>query len=329
MKVLVTGASGFLGGALARRAAADGHAVRGFVRDARRWSDPPPAAEIVVGDLSDPGALVRAAEGCDAVLHAAALVKMWVRDRREFDRVNVQGLGHVAAAARAAGARLVYVSSFLALGPSDGTVLDEQSRRSDAAFRNDYERTKWVGDQLARHLATTGLDVVRLYPGVAYGPGALSAGNHVVGMLLQHARGKLPGILGAGDLRLCLAFVDDVSAGAMRALERAAPGSAYILGGENRTVRELFEAFHAASGIAPPRRKIPFVLAGLVGRLQRWRARLLGIEPELTDEVVQIYRHEWAYSSARAERELGYQITPLVEGVRRTVAWLRESRRLT
>jgi farnesol dehydrogenase len=118
--------------------------------------------------------------------------------------------------------------------------------------------------------------------------------------------------------------VDDVARGLVAALERAAPGSGYILGGENRTARELFAALEEATGIAPPRRSVPFSVARLVGRLQRWRAELTSIPPELTDEVVDAYRHEWAYSSARAEADLGYRITPLREGIARTAAWLRE-----
>jgi nucleoside-diphosphate-sugar epimerase len=117
--------------------------------------------------------------------------------------------------------------------------------------------------------------------------------------------------------------VEDVADGIAAAIDRARPGSAYILGGENRTVAELFRVFEAASGIPAPRRHIPYGLAGLVGRVQRLWAEVGGREPTLTDEVVEIYRHEWAYSSARAERELGYKITPFAEGVVRTVAWLR------
>lgn len=323
MRVLVTGATGFVGGRVAGRLAQAGHEVRGFVRDPARWTGRPAGAETFVGDLRDAESVRRAAEGCDAVFHAAALVKMWVPDRRQFDRVNVQGLGHVIEAVRRTGARLAYVSSFMALGPTDGDPHDEETPRSTMDFHNDYERTKWVADQMARHLATTGFPIVRIYPGVVFGPGALSDGNHVVHLLLQHARGKLPGLLGPGDLRQCFAFADDVVEGAAAALERARPGSAYILGGENRTARELFAAFERATGIAAPRRRIPFALAGLVGRLQRWRAALLHVEPELTDEVVGIYRHEWAYSSERAVRELGYRITPFEEAVATTVDWLR------
>lgn len=328
MRILVTGTSGFLGGRIARAIAARGHRVRGFVRDPSRWRDRPEGAEVFAGDVTDAAALERAAKDCEAVVHTAALVKAWARDRSAFDRVNVDGLRHAASAARAAGARLLYCSSFIALGPTDGRVFDEDTPRASGPFHNDYERTKAEADGLARRLAAAGEPIVRLYPGVAYGPGSLTAGNHVVEMLLRHARGKLPGLLGRGDRRLCLTFVEDIAAGFAEALERAPDGSAYILGGDNRTLVELFEAFARASGIPPPRRRIPYGIAKLAGTLERWLAEATGREPSLTDQVVEIYRHEWAYSSDRARRDIGYRVTALEEGIARTVAWLREIGRL-
>ena len=324
MKVLVTGATGYLGGRVASRLAAAGHEVRALVRDPSRWTRAGDDIEIVAGDVTDAAAFAGAAKGCAAVLHAAALVRSWVRNRSEYDRVNLGGFRNAVLAARQADSKLVYVSSFIALGPTDGATFDEDMPRATTSFHNDYERTKWAADQAARALARDGFPIVRLYPGVVYGPGERTAGNHVVSLLLQHARGRLPGYLGKGDLRQCFAYVEDVSSGLVAAVERAAPGSGYVLGGENRTARELFAAFESAAGIAAPRRSVPFWVAGIVGKVQRWRAELTNVPPELTDEVVAIYRHEWAYSSTRAERDLGYRITPLAEGIARTVAWLRE-----
>ena len=325
MRVLVTGVTGFLGGRVAESLASAGHAVRGLSRSSGRWAGRPPGAEERLGDVTDPRALREAAEGCDAVVHAAAWVRNWAKDRSIFDRINVGGLRNAADAARTAGAKLVYTSSFVALGPTDGAVLDEESPRAPGSPHNDYERTKWEADRLARELAATDLAVVRLYPGVVFGPGAVTAGNHVVQSLLQHARGKLPGLLGRGDRRLCFAYVDDVARGFVAAVERAGPGTAYILGGENRTLVDLFEAFARRTGVPPPRVRIPYSVATMIGWFQRKRADWFGIEPELTDEVVGIYRHEWAYSSARAERELDYRVTPFDEAVASTVAWLRRS----
>ena len=324
MRVLVTGVTGFLGGRVAEGLVSAGHAVRGLVRDPGRWASRPPEAEAVQGDVTDAASFLRAARGSQAIVHCAALVKVWVRDRREFDRTNLEGLKHAVDAAREARARLVYTSSFIALGPTDGRVFDEDTPRLVGRFHNDYERTKWLADQLARQVAADGFPIVRLYPGIAYGPGASTPGNHVVRLLLQHARGSLPGMLGRGDRRMCFAYVDDVVKGFVAALERAPLGSGYVLGGENRTTRELFDAFQKASGVAPPTRRIPFWAAAMAGKLKRWRAELTGVEPDVTDQVVGIYRHDWAYSSARAERELNYRITPFQDGIRETTEWLRK-----
>ena len=328
MKVLVTGVTGFLGGRVAARLSAEGHAVRGFVRDEARWSGRPSGAEASVGDVLDPASLRRAMAGCDAVVHCAAMVTSWAKDKSVFDRVNVGGLRNVLDAAAAAKARLIYTSSFVALGPTDGAVFDEGTPHGPTAPYNDYERTKLAADRLARDAAAEGRAIVRIYPGVVYGPGTITAGNHVVQNLILHAKGKLPGMLGAGDRRMSFAYVDDVTSGFAAALAHAKDGRGYILGGDNKTLVDLFRAFQAETGIKPPRIKIPYAAARMVGRFQRWRAELFGVEPELTDEVVRIYAHEWAYSSARAQAELGYRVSPLEGGVAKTVAWLRAEGRL-
>lgn len=323
MRVLVTGGTGFLGGRVVEHLAARGHEVCALVRDPGAAPAIAPSAERVAGDVTDRDSVGRAARGCGAIVHAAALVRNWAADRRAFDCVNVEGFETVAHVAGEVRARLLYVSSFLALGPSRGTPRDEDATVDPGACHNDYQRTKAEADRRARALGRLGHDIVRVYPGVVFGPGRLTAGNHVVRLLLEHARGKLPGMLGRGDLRQSFAFVDDVVEGVRAALETAPPGSGYVLGGENRTARELFLAFERASGIPAPTRRIPFAVASFIGRIARWRADRTGVEPQLTDEVVRIYREEWAYTSAAAERDLGYRITPFEAAIARTVDWLR------
>jgi NAD+-dependent farnesol dehydrogenase len=323
VKVLLTGATGFLGRAVARRLDAAGHELRLLVREGSVLDDLPEGAELVRGDVTEQASMRRAAFGCQAVLHMAALVKMWVPDRAHFDAVNVGGLLNALGAAREAGARLVYTSSFIAVGPTGAEPADE-SRRHPGTYRNDYERTKAVADGLAQQEIDRGQDVVRLYPGVIYGPGALTDGNLVVKMMLDHLRGALPGIIGPGDRVWSYAFVDDVAEGHVQALEKGRAGERYFLAGENVTMDALFALIADLTGVPAPRRHIPYAVAWALG-LGMWSwAELTGHEPKLTHQVVNVFREHWAYSSAKAEAELGYRCRSLREGLRVTLEWLRD-----
>jgi farnesol dehydrogenase len=322
MKLFLTGGTGFLGKRVAGCLAGSGHDVVALAR--RRPSDGamPAGVRVVLGDVTDLDSLVAGAEGAEAIVHAAALVKVWVRDQTAFDRVNVGGLRNVLEAARRLSIpRILYTSSFIALGPTDGATADESWERR-LPPHNAYERTKTEADRLARQACRDGAPIVTVYPGVVYGEGELTDGSLMTRTVRDFARGRIPGYLGSGDQRICYAYMDDVVEGHRLALERGAPGRGYILGGENASWKELYATLARLTGRPAPTRHLPFWALRLAGRALRWQARVTGIEPPLTDEVVEIYRHDWAYSSQRAQQELGYRITPLEEGMRRTLAWL-------
>jgi farnesol dehydrogenase len=326
MKVFLTGGTGFLGKRVAARLAAAGHTVRALVRPSSPRGRMPETVATTPGDVTDLGSLERGAEGCDAIVHSAALVKMWVRDRRDFDRINVEGLANILEAGRrAAVQRILYTSSFIALGPTDGRIADESWLHQPGGHHNDYERTKAAADLVARKAAEAGAPLVTVYPGVVYGAGELTDGSLMTRTILDFMKRKVPGYLGSGHQRICYAYIDDVVEGHLLALERARAGSRYILGGPNATYRELYALLASITGTPAPTRHLPFWLMALAGRLMRWRADFTGIEPMITDEVVEVYRHDWAYSSERAAADLGYRITPLEEGLRRTVEWLRSA----
>jgi len=323
MKVLLTGATGFLGRAVARRLVAHGHALRVLARPTSRLADLPEGIETAIGDVTDAASFVRAAEGCSAVMHLAALVKVWVPEPERFEATNVGGLRNALAAARAAGGRLVYTSSFIALGPSGEGAHDAALPHPGPPFRNPYERTKATADAAARAAADSGDDVVILYPGVVYGPGDMTEANIVARMIADHLNGRLPGLVGPGDRRWSYSFVEDVAEGHALALEKGRPGDRFVLGGENATLARVFDLVREITGKAPPRLRIPYPLASAVGRAQWLWAELTGHPPQLTHGEVFVFREEWACDSARAARELGYEWRPLAEGLRETIRWLR------
>ncbi len=323
MRVLLTGATGCLGRSGARHLAAHGHALRVLARATSRTHGLPEGTETAIGDVTDAASLLRAAEGCAAVVHMAALVKVWVPDPERFEATNLGGLRNALAAARAAGARLVYTSSVIALGPSGSGELDASRPHPGPPYRNPYERTKALADAEAREAAARGDDVVILYPGVVYGPGDLTEGNMVVRMVADHLAGRLPGLVGPGDRRWSYAFVEDVAEGHALALEKSRPGDRFVLGGENATLRRLFALVQELAGARPPRLHIPYGVASALGRAQWLWAELTGHPPQLTHGEVFVFREDWACDSARAVRELGYEWRPLAEGLRDTLRWLR------
>jgi farnesol dehydrogenase len=328
MKVLVTGGTGFLG----RRIVAElsqRHEVRLLVRPTASRKRFPEGMDFAQGDVTDRASLELAAAGCDAVVHAAALVKI-LAPPADFDRINLGGIENVLRAAEGSGSisKVVYVSSFIALGPTEngpGGMLDETAEIRERTWINDYERTKALADRRARRAIDDGAPLNVVYPGVIYGPGEMTEGNIVVHHILDLIRRKLPGLIGSPDRRWNYVFVDDVARGVALALETAPIGGRYVLGGENVRLGDFYALVEKLTGVPVPKRRIPDGIATAAGALQKGWARLTGGTPKLTPDLVEIYRHDWAYDSGRAEKELGYRGRPFADGLASTVSWLKES----
>jgi farnesol dehydrogenase len=327
MKVLVTGGTGFLGRAIVRELAPR-HALRLLVRPRASRERFPEGVEFAPGDVVDRPSLGEAMRGSDALVHAAALVKI-MAPAAEFDRINLGGLDNVLGAAREAGlSRCLYVSSFIALGPTErgpGGVLDDDAPPADRVWINDYERTKTIADRAARAAIAAGAPLGVVYPGVIYGPGEFTEGKIVVRPNIDLKHRRLPALVGKPERRWNYAFVEDVARGVAAALERGPDGGRYVLGGEIVTLAEFYRQVGVAGGFAPPGRRMPDSLAALAGAAMKLGARLTGGVPKLTPDLVEIYRHDWAYSSARAESQLGYRPRTLAEGLRETMAWLQKT----
>ncbi|KAL3603847.1 hypothetical protein D5086_004706 [Populus alba] len=190
MKALVTGASGYLGGRLCHGLLKQGHSVRALVRRTSDISElPPPSSggvfELAYGDITDYQSLLDAFSGCQVIFHAAAIVEPWLPDPSKFFSVNVGGLKNVVQAAKETKTieKVIYTSSMVALGSTDGYVADESQVHHEKYFYTEYERSKVAADNVASQAAAEGLPIVTLYPGVVYGPGKLTTGNALAKML--------------------------------------------------------------------------------------------------------------------------------------------------
>jgi farnesol dehydrogenase len=324
--ILLTGGTGYLGRWILRALRARGREVRLLAREPAGCGDlAGPGVEVVRGDVTDRASVEAACRGAGAVVHAAATVSSWEKDASLFERVNVEGLRTCALAAQAAGAApFLFVSSIFVLGPTDGITGDESLPVSAGReFHTDYERTKTLAELEARERAERGLPLVTVYPGVLYGPGPARQANLVTALVLEAAAGRLRGLPGGGARRWCFTPVEDAGEGVARALEAGRPGDRFVLGGENATLREFFDLVAAKGGPSVPRRSIPHAALAAAGLLGEVVARMGGPRPRITRGAAGMFRHDWAFTSRRAERALGWKPRPLPEGVEGLLAFLR------
>jgi dihydroflavonol-4-reductase len=319
---LVTGASGFVGSAVARVLIARGHKVRVMVRptsDRRNLAGLD--VEIFTGDLTDPASLARAVAGCRYLAHVAADYRIWVPDPDAMLRANVDGSIAILRAAAAAGVeRSVYCSSVAALGlNADGTPADEATELLEAGIVGTYKRSKHRAELAVLDLARQGMNVVIVNPAAPVGPRDIKP-TPTGKMILDAAAGRVPAYVDTG---LNVVHVDDVAEGHALALERGRSGEKYILGGENLRLQELLTLVCTIAGKSPPRIRLPIGAVWPVAWALEGIARLTGTEPLVTRDHLKMARKKMFFSSAKAMRELGYAPRPVRVAVEDAVAWFR------
>ena len=320
---LVTGATGFVGSAVARALAARGHRLRLLVRPGgdRRNLDGLDA-ELVQGDLLDPASLARAVAGCRFLFHVAADYRLWVPDPAAMLAANVQGTGALMQAARDAGVeRIVYCSSVAALGlVGDGTPGTETTPVDAAKIVGTYKQSKHQAEQAVRRMVRDGgLPAVIVNPSAPVGPRDVKP-TPTGRMILDAASGRMPAYIDTG---LNVVHVDDVAEGHCLALERGQAGESYILGGEDLSMSALLALVAEASGRRAPRLRLPLAPLVPVAFLNEAVARMARIEPRVTREMLAMARKKMFFSSAKAREALGYAPRPAREAVRDAVAWFR------
>jgi len=322
---LVTGATGFVGSAVARTLLARGHSLRLLVRpggDRSNIAGLP--AELAEGDLTDPASLARAADGCRYLVHVAADYRLWVPDPEAMLRANVNGSRALLLAAQSRGVeRMVYCSSVAALGlVGDGSVADETTPVHPDKIVGVYKRSKYLAEQAVLELVRTeDMPVVIVNPSTPVGPRDIKP-TPTGKMIRDAATGRMPAFVETG---LNIVHVDDVAEGHVLALERGVIGERYILGGEDFSLGALFALVAKVAGRQPPRIKLPLAPLYPVALACEALARF-GIEPVVTRETLAMARKKMFFSSAKAQAELGYAPRPAVQAIEDAVAWFAEKR---
>jgi dihydroflavonol-4-reductase len=320
MKVLITGGTGFIGSQLCAACVARGDDVRVLRRASaslRAMAGLP--IEYVIGDLLDVEAVARAVAGCDLVLHAGAISSYWRARRQQIYQVNVEGTRLVMEAClRANVPRVVYTSSAAAIGIASNGLANEETPFDPLSASFAYADSKRQAEAVVRDAVARGLSAVIVNPAVVIG-----AADHYLNsgsLVIAYARGNLPVVPPGG---MCIADVDAVVAGHLAAAEHGRAGERYILGGENRSYREVTALIAAVAGVRRPRVVVPSALLGLVAAGIDAVNRINPRPPVISAEQVRLSRINFFFDSSRAVRELGYPLLPLRDAIEKTLAWYR------
>ncbi|MGQ9618066.1 MAG: NAD-dependent epimerase/dehydratase family protein [Candidatus Aminicenantia bacterium] len=324
MKVLLTGGTGFLGKNLLFSLLERGFNVRVLVRDKEKAEKLPEDVEKVIGDIRDRESLLKATKDVEGIFHLSALVKSWVRRVADYFEINVEGSRNIFEISRKRDIKTLYVSSFIVSGPTGDRIFVEEDFKERRKFFNHYERSKYFAYMVSRDYVRWGAPIITVFPGVIYGEGELTEGNIIIRNIVDHLNGNLLGLPGGGKSIWNFVHVKDCVNGMILAWEKGKIGENYILGGENAENRKAFEIIYSLEGINPPKFNIPYWLAWKVGALQYLYAEISGKPPKFVHRDVRIFMRNWAYSSKKAEKELGYKWKSLEEGIKISIEWLKE-----
>lgn len=319
MKVFLTGATGFIGGHVARKLRERGDDVIALVRDPAKASElARQGVELRQGDLSSRQALAEAMADCDQVIHGAAIYEVGIPKSRRPDlyEANVKGTENALGAALDTGIpRVVYVSTVAVFGDTHGEIVDESYVHPGASFTSYYEQTKHEAHQIAKRMIADGLPCVIVQPGGVYGPNDHSA---VGQQITDFVGGRMPAVAFPG-LGLNLVHVEDVADGIVLALDKGKEGSSYVLGGEITTMRGMIESTARVTGKTAPKRDVPAGLLKAMAPAGPVIGKLMGQPPNLRELISSSDGVTFWATHERASDELGYSPRPLEQALRETL----------
>ena len=323
-KIFLTGASGFVGSAVARALARRGYRVTALVRSSSNRNNLRDfAGAILEGDMRDPAAVRRAMAGARYVFHVAADYRLWAPDPEEIVRNNRESTRIVMEAALEERVeRVVYTSSVATLLPNPNGDADEHAAATPEQAVGAYKRSKVIAERLVEQMvAERGLPAVIVNPSTPIGPRDVRP-TPTGRIIVEAANGRIPAFVDSG---LNLVHVDDVAEGHLAALNRGRVGERYILGGQDATLAELLGAIAALAGRRAPTIRIPRTPLFPLAWLNEQVARATGKEPFLTRDSLRMAKHHMFFTSAKAERELGYRARPYGEALADAFSWFRQA----
>ena len=326
-KALVTGASGFVGSAVARALTERGLEVRALVR-----ASSPQAhlaglpIEFATGDLRDAQSVRAAMKGVRFLFHVAADYRLWARDPNEIVENNVTGTRIVMQEAQSAGVeRIVYTSSVATLECRAGGEAADESRQVPVGETiGAYKRSKLLAEQLVEKMVAQGLPAVIVNPSTPIGPRDVKP-TPTGRLIFEAAAGRVPAFVDTG---LNMVHVDDVAQGHIAALARGRTGERYILGGQNASLSEILATVAQQTGRPPPRIKLPRAVVYPLAYAAEALAQRTGREPFVTVDGLRMSKKRMFFTAAKAERELGFRARPYAEGIRDAIDWFRQAGRL-
>ena len=324
MKILVTGASGFIGRQLCLKLGQQGHHIVALCRNTNHpYLIKHKNIHPVKGDILDIPSLQNALQGCKQVYHTAAMAKLWCRNPNDFYDTNVTGTINVLETAKAAGVkRIVYTSTCGVWGPTLNHPMTEDDPRV-VGFPIAYERTKYLAELEVNKFVKQGLDVVTVNPSRVFGEGPVTDSNSVSKMVSGYLKGKWRIIPGDGSQVSNYAYLDDVVDGHIMAMEKGISGNRYILGGEDKSFNEFFGTLEQVSGKHLGMIRVPQKVIKFYSYIEAFKTKLTGLPPFFLPEFADRILYNQKYSSQKAAEQLGYKITPFEEGMKRTVNFLK------
>ena len=325
-KILITGGTGFIGTPLVKKLNSLGHTLKLLIREN---SNTTPFKnlnniEYLIGDVQDIDSLYKTVKDIDLIYHLAGYVKVWAKDKALYSNINILGAENIAKIALENNVPLMYMSSFGALGPNpvDSTEPTNENFQHVDFFINEYEKTKYLGCEKIKEYIEKGLKSVIFYPGFVYGPGDFNIYGE---MVFDIVAGQFLGLPGKGEAVFCMCYLDDVINGMVNVIGRDdLYGQGFVLGGENIKIGDYLDLIAEIAGVKKPRR-FPKWLGVIYARLSKSKTIFSKKRvPYITPDMIIGMDYNWAFSSESAIEKLGYKLTPIREGLTKTVKWYKD-----